>query len=47
MSLFSQSVSEQIEILEGFAELPDVRNASGKRHQIALCLALFTLAVTV
>ncbi|MEM9807775.1 MAG: transposase family protein [Cyanobacteria bacterium P01_D01_bin.56] len=28
-----------------FAEMSDVRNASGKRHQMALCLALFTLAV--
>ena len=36
---------ERIEILEAFAEMPDVRNASGKRHQVALCLALFTLAV--
>lgn len=37
---------ERIEILEAFADLPDVRRASGKRHHIALCLALFTLAVT-
>ena len=37
---------ERIEILEAFAELPDVRKASGKRHHMALCLALFTLAVT-
>ncbi|MFP4219157.1 MAG: transposase family protein [Phormidium sp.] len=37
---------ERIEILEAFADLPDVRKASGKRHHIALCLALFTLAVT-
>ena len=36
---------ERIEILEAFAEMPDVRNPSGKRHQVALCLALFTLAV--
>ena len=36
----------RIEILEAFADLPDVRNASGKRHHMALCLALFTLAVT-
>lgn len=40
-----ESWSERIEILEAFAELPDVRKASGKRHQMALCLALFTLAV--
>ncbi|WP_017302157.1 transposase family protein [Nodosilinea nodulosa] len=37
---------ERIEILEAFADLPDVRKASGKRHHMALCLALFTLAVT-
>ncbi|MGF1517209.1 MAG: transposase family protein [Nodosilinea sp.] len=37
---------ERIEILEAFVELPDVRRAAGKRHQMALCLALFTLAVT-
>ncbi len=46
MSLSSPPASERIEILDAFAELPDVRNASGKRHQMALCLALFTLAVT-
>ena len=45
MSLSSQPSSERIEILEAFADIPDVRNASGKRHQMALCLALFTLAV--
>jgi len=39
-------LTEQIEILDAFAELPDVHNASGKRHPIALCLVLFTLAVT-
>ncbi len=37
---------ERIEILEAFVELSDVRKVSGKRHQMALCLALFTLAVT-
>lgn len=37
---------ERIEILDAFADLPDVRKASGKRHHITLCLALFTLAVT-
>ncbi len=36
---------ERIEILEAFAELPDVRQTSGKRHNLALYLALFTLAV--
>lgn len=33
---------ERIEILEAFADLPDVRNASGKRHHMALCRALVT-----
>ncbi len=45
MSLFAAPAIERIEILEAFADLPDVRHASGKRHQMALCLALFTLAV--
>ena len=36
---------ESIEILEAFAELSDPRRAAGKRHQVPLCLALFTLAV--
>lgn len=35
----------RIEILEAFAELSDARRAAGKRHQVPLCLALFTLAV--
>lgn len=46
MSLPTPSPPERIEILEAFAELPDTRQASGKRHQMTLCLALFTLAVT-
>ena len=46
MSLPVQPATERIEILEAFADLPDVRQASGKRHQMTLCLALFTLAVT-
>ena len=37
---------EGIEILKAFADLPEVRKASGKRHHMALCLALFTLGVT-
>jgi hypothetical protein len=37
--------NEPIEILEAFAELSDSRRAAGKRHQVPLCLALFTLAV--
>ena len=36
---------EPIEILAAFADIPDVRQAGGKRHHMALCLALFTLAV--
>ncbi|MEM8604264.1 MAG: ISAs1 family transposase, partial [Cyanobacteria bacterium P01_H01_bin.121] len=46
MSLPVQPSPERIEILAAFADLPDVRQASGKRHQMTLCLALFTLAVT-
>ena len=46
IDLPSESAVERIEILEAFADLPDVRRAAGKRHQMALCLALFTLAVT-
>lgn len=46
MSLPCQPSTDRIEILDALAELPDVRHASGKRHQMALCLALFTLAVT-
>ena len=38
--------AERIEILEAFSDLPDVRRSDGKRHPMALCLALFTLAVT-
>lgn len=44
-SLPVEPPAERIEILEAFADLPDVRKASGKRHQMTLCLALFTLAV--
>ncbi len=46
MNLPSQVSTDRIEILEAFADLPDVRQASGKRHQMTLCLALFTLAIT-
>jgi hypothetical protein len=46
MSLPASLATDRIEILEAFAELPDIRHSSGKRHQMALCLALFTLAVT-
>lgn len=37
--------NESLEIVEAFAELSDTRRAAGKRHQVPLCLALFTLAV--
>lgn len=40
-----ETCTEQIELLEAFAQMPDVRRAPGKRHSIQLCLALFTLAV--
>lgn len=34
-----------VAIVEAFADLPDTRRTAGQRHQQALCLALFTLAV--
>ncbi|NEQ10736.1 MAG: transposase family protein [Moorea sp. SIO1G6] len=40
-----ESPPQGIEILEANALIPDVRKVSGKRHQVALCLALFTLAI--
>lgn len=46
MSQPAATPSERIEILEAFADIPDVRNPLGQRHDLALCLALFTLAVT-
>ena len=33
-------------IVEAFRELPDARRGEGQRHNQALCLALFTLAVS-
>jgi hypothetical protein len=36
----------QLAIVEAFTELPDLRRGAGKRHSQALCLALFTIAVT-
>ncbi|MEO1419124.1 MAG: transposase family protein, partial [Bacteroidota bacterium] len=36
---------EQLEILSVFSEIPDTRHSLGKRHHIALCLALFTLSI--
>ncbi|MBW4552392.1 MAG: ISAs1 family transposase [Aphanocapsa sp. GSE-SYN-MK-11-07L] len=35
----------QLEIVEAFTDLSDTRRTAGQRHQQALCLALFTLAV--
>lgn len=35
----------QLAIVEAFSGLTDTRRSSGKRHQQALCFALFTLAV--
>ena len=46
MSLPVRPATERLEMLDAFADLSDVRQASGKRHQMTLCLALFTMAVT-
>ena len=35
----------QIAILEAFTDLPDARRGQGRRHSVALCVAIFTLAV--
>ncbi len=35
----------QLAIVEAFADVPDTRRTAGQRHNQALCLALFTLAV--
>lgn len=35
----------QLALVEAFSELDDTRRSAGKRHQQALCFALFTLAV--
>lgn len=35
----------QIALVEAFSDLLDTRCSSGKRHQQALCLAVFTMAV--
>ena len=35
----------QLAIVEAFIDLPDARRTAGLRHQQALCLALFTLAI--
>lgn len=36
----------QLAIVEAFADICDTRRIAGQRHQQALCLALFTLAIT-
>lgn len=36
----------KLAIVEAFSNLPDPRRGVGQRHNQALCLALFTLAVT-
>jgi hypothetical protein len=33
-------------IVEAFRDLPDTRREAGRRHELALCLALFTLAIS-
>ncbi len=33
-------------IVESFRDLPDLRRGAGRRHEHALCLALFTLAIS-
>jgi hypothetical protein len=33
-------------IVEAFQALPDLRRGAGRRHDQALCLSLFTLAVS-
>ncbi|MCX5964279.1 MAG: transposase family protein, partial [Cyanobacteria bacterium] len=35
----------ELAIVEAFSALTDTRRSAGKRHQQALCFALFTLAV--
>jgi hypothetical protein len=35
----------ELSIVAAFSDLPDTRRSAGQRHQQALCLALFTLAV--
>ncbi|MBD2529785.1 transposase family protein [Nostoc flagelliforme FACHB-838] len=40
----STAVSE-IEIIKAFADIKDPRRRAGQRHNLPLCLALFTLAI--
>ena len=39
-------VMSTLAIVEAFRELPDQRRGAGRRHEQALCLSLFTLAVS-
>ena len=41
----SSTPVSQIAIIEAFAGLEDPRRRAGQRHTLALCLALFTLAI--
>jgi hypothetical protein len=40
------SALNNLAIVEAFADLPDARRGEGKRHNQALCLALFTLSIS-
>ena len=40
------SVVNNLAIIEAFLDLPDARRGEGKRHDQALCLALFTLSIS-
>ena len=40
------SVLNNLAIIEAFLDLPDARRGEGKRHDQALCLALFTLSIS-
>ena len=40
------SAMSTLAIVEAFRELPDQRRGAGRRHNQALCLSLFTLAVS-
>lgn len=45
MSLATSPTIDRIEIIESFTKIPDVCHAIGKRHKMALSLALLTLAI--
>ncbi|MEB3192550.1 MAG: transposase family protein [Snowella sp.] len=40
-----ESSLQPIAIVEAFSEIADNRRSQGKRHEITICLASFTLAV--